>query len=226
MHRADAKEEPMPIRTWNCAITLGLVLLLGAPLPARAIKVFGGGKVGFTTTEVSGTNEAGIESRNSGVGGVVFGWEVNRWFAAFFEPSFTLKGADLTGIPSVPPMSELRLKYFELPLLAKFKWTKGPESRMGPYAALGLVLSINTAADLRVLGQDESINQEVRGVDWGFSFGAGFDFDIGTGVTILDIRYVLGFQNIFKDDSTNEVRTEDLKNRALQVTVGWVLPLN
>jgi hypothetical protein len=123
-------------------------------------------------------------------------------------------------------MSELRLRYFEIPLVAKFKWTQGPESRKGPFAVLGPVLSINTEAKLRLLGQDENINQEVRGVDWGFAFGAGFDFDIGTGVTILDIRYVLGFQNIFKDDSTKDVKTEDLKNRAMQLTVGWVLPLN
>lgn len=216
----------MHARTWKCAIALALVVLLGAPLPARAGKFFGGAKAGFTTTEVSGTNESGIESRNSGVGGAVFGWEMNRWFAAFLEPSFTMKGADLTGIPSVPALSELRLKYFELPLTAKFKWTKGPESRRGPFAVLGPVLSINTGAELRLLGQDENINQEVRKVDWGFSFGAGFDFDIGTGVTILDIRYVLGFQNIFKDESTNDVKTENLKNRAMQLTVGWVLPLD
>ncbi len=85
-------------------------------------------------------------------------------------------------------------------------------------------LSINTQAKLRINGADENVNQEIRDIDWGAAFGVGFDFAIGTGVTTVDVRYVLGLQDIFTGDSSRPESSEDSCNRSLQLTVAWIIP--
>jgi outer membrane protein with beta-barrel domain len=134
---------------------------------------------------------------------------------------WTKKGADLENFQQGEIPTALKLDYFELPILGKFKYATSPQfGSGGPFGVFGPTIGINTRANVSVVGGDENIAEHVSDADFGLTFGAGYDFIVGNAVTTIEVRYVLGLVDVFDSDAPAPAATADRQNRALQITVG------
>ena len=201
-----------------------LVATCGIAARGEATELMAGAKVGWTGADLAGDMDAGTKMTNSWLIGFLGGWEIKPWFSVQFEPGFTHKGAELEDFDFGQLATKVVLDYFEIPVLAKFKFPLPDTTRQGPFATVGPVFSINTNANLDVAAGDENIGQYVEDFDFGIGLGLGYDVVIGTGVTSIEVRYVYGFTNVFKSNTPNPAATGDLANRALQISVGWYVP--
>ena len=153
--------------------------------------------------------------------GGILGWEIEDWFAVQVEPLWTQKGAELQNYELGEYTATLNLDYFELPVLAKFKRAAGEDRRSGVFGLLGPVIALNLRANLVIAGDETNVSEYIHQADWGVAFGAGYDISLGTGVTTIDVRYVMGLSDVFQSDAPEPEVTGGLKNGALQITVGW-----
>ncbi|UCE02378.1 MAG: PorT family protein [Candidatus Latescibacterota bacterium] len=196
---------------------------LHAPRVDAIVDVLAGPKFGWTVTTFTGDSDDATKTKNSFVGGAVVAWQVKRWFLVQLEPAFTGKGADLQTPKGFEGATELKLSYFEIPLVAKFRYPAKEHGSMGPFGIFGPVLSINTKATLVRAGFQENFNQNITDVDFGLAVGAGFDFDAGPGVATLDLRWVTGLTDLFKGDAKQLLGSN--RNQAMQLTASWVVSL-
>lgn len=209
------------------AVVPGLAaVMLAAALPASAVQVVGGFKGGWTLTDIGGDTAAEVSSTSAGVIGGILGWEINPWFTAQIEPVFIQKGAELENFDFGEFASLIKLDYFEIPLLAKFRYTHPAGTHQGPFGVVGPVFSINTRAALSVAGGDENIADHVRNAAFGLAFGGGYDIGTGNAVTTIDARYVVDFTEIFESDTPNPETTSDLRTRGLEITIGFYMEIN
>lgn len=74
---------------------------------------------------------------------------------------------------------------------------------------------------MKYTGEERNWNEHVQNVDLGLALGAEYDIDSGRGVTTLEVRYVFGLLDVFEASAPQQDVTGDLKNRALQISVGW-----
>ena len=113
--------------------------------------------------------------------------------------------------------TKLRLNYLELPILAKGMF--GNESVTG-YATLGPSLGYAITGYLTQFGVKETLDDN----DWdGFnrfevsvSFGVGAGLALGEGQAFVDLRYLLGLNNIIVDFE------DSAKHRVIGITVGYL----
>lgn len=198
-----------------------VLALSGVADPAGAATLVAGARGGWTLTDLAGGNDDAAKSRQSAVLGAVFGWEANEWFSVRVEPGWTQKGADVDDFTFGDFPSAIRLDYFEIPLLARFKRCMPADSRGGLFAVVGPSLAINTQARLTVAGGDENIAEHVSDTDFGLAVGVGWDLPAERGIVSFEARYVHGFNDCFEATAPRQDVTGDLSNRALQVTVSW-----
>jgi hypothetical protein len=203
-------------------LTLSLLVLQGSVLasPAGATHVVAGAKLGWTNSDLVGSNDNGISSENSALLGVSFGWEIKPWFILQLGTDLTTKGASLEGYSFGDLPTSVLLTTVDLPLLARFKYCKASDSRSGFYGEVGPSLGINTHRTLEYAGSSNNISDVVNQVDVGLCVGAGYDIQTGDWVTTLGVRYVIGLLDTFNSDAPRQDITGDLKNRALEVTIG------
>lgn len=199
-----------------------LVLSVGGTAGgAGAATIVAGGRGGWTLTDLAGSNDEAATSRQSAVLGGIIGWEPNAWFSVRVEPGWTQKGADVDDFTFGDLPSAIRLDYFEIPVLARFKRCMPADSRGGLFGVVGPSFAINTKARLTAAGGDENIAEFVRGTDFGLAVGVGWDVAAEAGVVSFEARYVHGFNDCFEATAPRQDITGDLSNRALQVTVTW-----
>jgi hypothetical protein len=208
----------MRVRT---AWTVVFLLLGLASGTAADTQVVVGAKIGYANTDLVGSNDDGISTKNAAVLGGIFGWLINPWFALHVEPVFTQKGAEIDNFQFGDLPASVRLTYLELPVLAKFKYERPADTRSGPFGTIGPVFGFNTSDELEVAGSTQNVNQPVKSFDFGLGVGAGWDIAAGNGHATLEVRYVIGLTNVFDSGGPRPDITDDLKNRALQVSIGW-----
>ena len=195
-----------------------LATACGSPAPSAAVEVVAGLKGGWTRTDLAGGSG---DARNGSVFGIAVGWEINRWLSIHADPVWTKKGADLENYELGEFKSAVKLDYFELPLLGKFKYSTSPQfGSNGPFGVFGPTIGINTQANVSVAGGEDNIAEHVNDADFGLTFGAGYDIAVGSAVTTIEVRYVLGLLDVFESDAPAPQATADRQNSALQVTVG------
>jgi hypothetical protein len=199
-----------------------LVLVAGGAFPAGATQVVMGGRGGYGVTDLVGSNDDGIGTRSGAVLGFLVGWEINPWFSVRFEPDVTLKGADLEGYAFGDLPTSLRFTYVELPLLATFKHAMTSDPRNGFFATAGPVLGVNTKAEARYAGADNNVQDAVTSTDFGIGVGLGYEIaQAEKGVVSFEVRYVIGLTDVFEESVPRPEVLGDLKNRALQFSIGW-----
>lgn len=135
-------------------------------------------------------------------------FELSEKFAFQPELLFSAQGAKLE-----EGGAELKIKanYLNLPLMGKFYVMDGLSLQAGPQ--VGFLMSAN--AELTGAGEenfDEDIKDEMKGIDFGLNFGAGYELQNGLG---FDARYNLGLSNIIDSDD------EKAKNGVFQITVSY-----
>lgn len=101
--------------------------------------------------------------------------------------------------------AKLDLDYVAIPVMLRFKPISLLSLEVGPQ------FSFLTKAHLENVGD---IKDQLKNNDFGLAFGAGLHLPLGFNA---GARYILGFTDI------SEVSTESIKNRNIQVYVGWTI---
>ncbi|MDR2269498.1 MAG: PorT family protein [Sphingobacterium sp.] len=121
------------------------------------------------------------------------------------ELNFVNKGASYN-IGSIK--EKINVNYLELPVLAKYAY--------GPiYVNAGPSIGLRT-------GQDDKSKLalgNLKKVDFGVQMGLGLALQAGLGKFIIDGRYNLGLSNI------SEIKGQNIKNRGMQFSLGYAIPL-
>lgn len=124
-----------------------------------------------------------------------------------------------------------KLNYVDLDVLARL--TVPMEGMVKPTVFAGPYAGFKISADYEVELGDESeegaledAGINVKGVDFGFVFGGGVDFELGNGgMIVLDIRYQMGLINVIEapeDDEEDGAGEEpNVKNNAIIFMVGY-----
>lgn len=94
----------------------------------------------------------------------------------------------------------IRLKYFEVPILLRYKFKNHIYAELGPQ--IGLMYKSYIQYDSDYEGQDARIRSynkdEINRIDIGGMIGLGYILDKGKGVT-LGVKYYYGFVDVVKD---------------------------
>jgi hypothetical protein len=196
-----------------------LAMLLAAPVSAQ---VRGGLKGGITSATLYGDDAEDAGSTTGFIGGAFLSFPLSPAFTIQPELLFARKGASDTAIEDAD--ADLRLSYLELPILAKFSFPAGslrPHLFAGPYAAYRTGCTIEASGGGVSISFDCDDDEfELKKTDFGFQFGAGFDYDLGGIALVVDGRYGLGLVSL--DDSEDGV---DVKNRSFAFMAGFSIPL-
>ena len=100
-----------------------------------------------------------------------------------------------------------KLSYLSLPIMVKYYVMEGLSIEAGPQ--IGFLLSAEVEDD----GETYDLKDDTKGLDFGFSIGAGYKLESGLN---FGLRYYLGSDvNDISEDS------DQFKNRVFQISVGY-----
>jgi hypothetical protein len=160
-----------------------------------------GPKVGGNLTTLAGKDAANASTDIRFMAGGFLSIKPNNQFAIQVEANYTQKGARVRN--TILATSEIGLTYVEVPLLAKFSLsTSGkaiPYLATGPYAGF-LLNARNTYLN------DQTVTQQYKKVDFGWSAGGGLEMDLGNKWLMIDLRYTPGFVRLPEQKSSPAIR--------------------
>lgn len=180
------------------------VSLLAIPRPAAA-EIWFGFKGGINTAKITG-EDANWKDKVAFSGGIFVSFGLSKYFSIQPEILYTMKGAkNSVTDPSGDYTDKLKVNYFEIPILVKFRLPLG--TFITPFVFAGP--SIGFRIDAAILTHEEpdsttDIAIGIQAFDYGAVVGAGLE--IGPHFWI-DVRMSKGLANIEAD--------EDLKNSVL-----------
>lgn len=201
-----------------------LALVVAAPASAQSTRL--GLKVGLTSSTITGDDAEGAESLNGFSGGAFATFQLSPAFAIQPEILYMSKGASVDFEDDFT--ADLKLRYIEVPLLAKYSFGTGP---LRPAVFAGPALAFRTGCEIEIesgSGAGQSFDCEdddvdltaFKSTDFGGILGVGFDYDLGGAALVLDARLGLGLTSIDNTDSD-----ADAKNRAWSFLVGASFPV-
>ena len=174
-------------------LTLAVVFAFGY---ANAQKAKFGVKGGLNIATLTGD----VEDASSLIGFQIGGFaeiKISEKFSIQPELMYSSQGAssDLGG--------DLKLDYINIPVMAKFYVAKSFSLEAGPQ--IGFLVSAKA--------DGEDVKDFVSSTDFGFNFGAGYDF---TEKLSAGLRYNLGLSNVDDSDSGDSI-----KNAVISITLGY-----
>ncbi len=198
-----------------------LVALLAVSLcfytHARAGGVIGI-KGGAAITNWWGEDSEGWDMKFGFLGGVSFAYMFTETMGIQPELLFHRKGTtDTEGSVDIT----WNLDYIEIPIL--FKVAFPTEGTIVPSFILGPALAFNLDSTLK--GEEGGLEVEVdmsditSSMDLGLVGGFNIDFDVGSVIIVLDLRYTLGLMTIDEEGEAS------VKNNSFSFMAGVALPL-
>lgn len=178
------------------SILCGVLVLLGC-IKTNAQEVTFGAKLGFNYANVTGDNSGAYDPLTSIHLGAMAELMFTEKFSFQPEILFSTQGFRSEEF-------DLKLKYMNIPLMAKYYVIKKFSVEMGPQIGL---LSRATASEL-------DVRDKIKPVDVALNFGVGYKFESGIS---LSARYTYGLINI------NNIADENKKNQNVvaQISVGY-----
>ncbi|MBN1212907.1 MAG: PorT family protein [candidate division Zixibacteria bacterium] len=189
----------------------------GTGLTAKGIKL------GVNLSKATGGDVDESDMKLGFGGGAFVEYSFNPQFAVQPELLFMMKGDKVTvGDKDY----KNKLTYIEVPVLLKFKPTMEgnfkPVIFAGP--AIGLLMSakswdIDTTQTPPVIEDDVDVKDNMKSIDFGIAFGAGFMYMMqnGGGIT-FDVRYTMGLAKV---PDPEEGDAPDMKNTNISFMVGY-----
>lgn len=165
-------------------------------------------------------NVAGENRLNPGINAGIFGtYSINENWGTTLELNYAQKGTKFSN------SSRIKTGYLDIPLYVNYFFGQGGSKLRikifaGPY--LGILLDAKDDTDGNT---DVDVKDIFNTIDAGLLLGTGFHYkvsEIGDNWLIFDIRYGIGFTDIFQPNPL----VKDITNRALSFNVGYSFPLN
>lgn len=198
-------------------------LMAGAPLAAQGMQL--GLKGGITSSTLTGDDVDDPESLNSFSGGLFATFAVSPQFALQPELLLVSRGA---GEEFEGARGDLKLRYIQIPVLAKFTFGAGP---LRPSIFAGPAIAFKTSCEVEASEgevefafdcDDEEFDIGVKSTDFGGVLGVGFDYEMAGMSLIADARVDLGLSSIVDEEEAGDV---SVKNRAYTFMVGVSIPV-
>jgi hypothetical protein len=190
-----------------------MLLIVPASAPAQEIGVKGGASFASLTPEED--EEPDISRRVGPVGGLWVRTPVHARFSFQVEGLFAEKGVNF----DTPVEAEVRLRYIEIPLLARADFgASGADARAFVVGGVAPAFKLSARTKAVFDGQEQTrdIDDAISAGDVGLVGGAGLEF----GRVLVEARYTHGLLHINTDDNGDEDR---IKNRVFSVMVGFRL---
>lgn len=180
------------------AIAGALVSSALAPSAQAQMALAIGPKAGLAITSFD-TDANEIKSRTSALGGLFLNWQLHPIFAIQPEALFSQKGAVYTQNGN---RTDIKLNYFEVPVLAKFRIPVGdvffPHFLIGPDFAFNTNVKY-TSVETSTGTQYSQNGDDITKTDVGGLIGAGFDIQAKALFFTLDGRYGYAFNQLGND---------------------------
>ena len=143
----------------------------------------------------------------------------------YIRKGVTLEEEDL----GISGKSVISLNYIEIPAMLQFGFDLGGVGiglQAGP--SLGYGLDGKVDSEFTIAGQTEKESEEIdwdedeiARTDFGLNLGAFLGFEMTTVNLFLDARYQLGLTDLNDSDDG-----EEAKNRGIQISLGFLYPIN
>ena len=189
-----------------------LIAVVAAGFTANAQEVKFGAKAGLNIASISGdTDDLGNTSaRTSFHVGAVAEITISDKFAIQPELVYSTQG---TKLELREADGTMKLDYLNVPVIAKFYVAEGLSLEAGPQ--IGFLMSAKLKAEYGGETEETDIKDEleIKSVDFGLNFGAGYKLDNGLN---FSARYNLGLSEISKNENI------DSKNGVFQISVGYM----
>lgn len=162
---------------------------------------------GVTVSDLWGDDVGATSTRAGFTGGLFMNYRTSPFFSVQPELLFTMKNIETkSGVLSENSTTDYDFGYLEIPVLLKGHIPTQGMVKPNIYAGPSLAFKLYGDAN------DNDLDDDLRGVDFGFAFGGGID--IGQRVN-LDARYTLGVVDVFDVPSDPSA-----KNGSFAVTLG------
>jgi hypothetical protein len=219
------------VKRLNTIIVTGaLALMFLLPNSSLASGIKAGLKIGVTSAKLNGDDVGELEgflgedwkSRIGFCAGGFITFNITEMLAIQSEVLYTMKGLKWEGeVNGATPLKVwIKLDYLEIPVLLKIM--PGTQGSVKPYLFAGPAVSIKVSskakAEFEGESEEETIEEGLKGTDFGLVIGAGADFGfgaLGKGTLSVDIRYNLGLSTI------SDFEGDDVKNGAFSLMVGF-----
>ncbi|MFV0529812.1 MAG: porin family protein [Flavobacteriales bacterium] len=186
-------------------LVLAATLIMGAiGVNAQSLEIIPKAGINIASQAIKGaSNEKSKVGFQGGVGlNILTG---AGGFSVQPELNFVSKG---TSFKTRGKKENYNLNYLELPVLAKYSFGQ-VYVNAGP--SIGFLLGQSDKSKVAI--------GEMKKIDFGIQMGAGVAIPAGPGKVIVDGRYNLGLSNI------SDVKSADIKNRGIMVSVGYAIAL-
>jgi opacity protein-like surface antigen len=210
---------------------LGSSLLAAASVNAATWQVGVKGGVAIQTLRGDDVNSDQVDNRTGFAGGAYFQSDLSRNFGLRLETLYFMKGAsaDIDTLGTHASVT-VKLDYVEFPLLAVAHLPLSEKARVDIFGGPTFAFNTSAKAEATVNGFSGSadIGDGVKGFDFGLTFGAGINFNVGSAIIGIDGRYGFGLDSVVDSDALNNVgfdRNADAKNRGFAVMASIGVPV-
>ena len=206
-----------------------MVCVLLAAATSRAATWQVGVKGGVAIQKLHGDDVASdqVESRTGFAGGAYFQSDLSRNFGLRLETLYFMKGASAD---SADVSLTIKLDYVEFPLLAVAHLPVSEKARVDIFG--GPTFSFNTSAkaeaSLGGFSGSFDIGDAIKSFDFGLTFGAGLNFDVGSAIVGIEGRYGFSLDTIADSDFLNDSGASgsaDVKNGGFAVMASVGIPV-
>lgn len=196
------------MRIFVCAVAIALSM--GLPAPGHAQGVSAGVKGGINSGKATASG-TGSFSTNVGTSGSLGGFvTIALGETARLQPEVLFSQRRFSGSSGA---FTIESRAVEVPILAHFVFAPGRRVRPVLFAGPQLTFISNV---MQSTAQGESdISDNIKDVDAGLTFGAGFEAAAGNGAFVVDARVNIGMKDLSESGSPS------LKSRAFLLLAGY-----
>lgn len=211
---------PTPQYFRRIACASSLLALSAIPVHAQRLGIIAGG----TFSQVRSSEDLHASNRTGTIFGASLQFPIGTSVALQPELLFLNKGSKFTSPTGVPGGGNLRLDYFEVPLLLRYDFSRGivgPHLYAGPSVGFNVGCKISYRATNTNAGTSTDCNKDnfkPKSLDYGLTVGGGVDFNLGGIGATAGARYGIGLADIRNDNS--DQFTERVHNGVLSLYVG------
>jgi outer membrane protein with beta-barrel domain len=212
----------MALRHSPIALLISVVLppLLAAQVPPlrSSLRPAVGAEVGYSRSDLSGSEAQRVESRQGALTGVYLQMPLKPPVFLRTEILFALKGGRTQAVvnDTLTRDLDIGLAYIEMPVLLRVAATRG---RFRPVAFGGPAPSLQIGCDLQVIDPNTPISATCaetdvppfRQFDLGMVIGGGLEMRFPQSALALEARYTVGLRSVLDG--------VDVKNRAFGVVL-------
>jgi hypothetical protein len=178
-------------------------------------------KAGFVLSSITGD---GTKYKPGFTAGLEGQYQINNWFGLSAGVHYAMAGYKYKDIDD----AKVNAGYINIPVMAKFYVTKGLSLNAG--VQLGFLTTAKEKYSNGGIKYDTDIKELCNKTDFSIPLSIAYEFTNGLS---FEARYNAGLTNFFKKDVINviedldgvRVRSEDNKNSAFMITVGYKFSL-